>query len=148
MSELACPWYENLWYSLCRNLDIIQKYREVKWFFQRGKRGYADCDVWSLDWYLASWIPEAFREMKDGMMGYPSLLMKKGEMNTTLTKKREKELTQKWKNVLDKIADGFEGYRRWEDKLQVKTSDETKRVFRNMRKAGNLLGKYFGCFWN
>ena len=30
----------------------------IKWFIQRGKRGYSDRDLWSFDWYLAE-IPDS-----------------------------------------------------------------------------------------
>lgn len=37
--------------------------REIRWFIQRGLRGYADCDIWSLDHYLGTWLPSALREV-------------------------------------------------------------------------------------
>ena len=32
--------------------------------YQRATRGYADCDVWSIDDYLNSWLPSALRDLK------------------------------------------------------------------------------------
>jgi hypothetical protein len=73
-------WYKNLhWYVKC-----------VKWFWQRGSRGYADCDVWGIDWYLAELIPSMLEGLKNGS-GYPSSLHNQIE----------------WNNILDKMIKGF-----------------------------------------
>jgi len=48
-------------------LDPMQLAREIKWYWQRARYGYADCDLWSLDMYLASWMPSALRDLKDGL---------------------------------------------------------------------------------
>ena len=47
---------------MCKFYSIINffKYlpREVKWFWQRGKRGYSDRDVWNMDdWFLDIIVP-------------------------------------------------------------------------------------------
>lgn len=40
-------------------------FRELRAFYQRGMYGYADCDLWSLDDYLAEWIPSALADLKE-----------------------------------------------------------------------------------
>jgi len=50
--------------------DLI---REVRDFFERGWYGYARTDVWSLDGYLAAWLPSALRQMRDGYSYPPDL---------------------------------------------------------------------------
>ena len=57
---------------------IRQCYLHVKWFIQRGWRGYADCDVWSIDWYLCGWLPGALRQLANNVHGVP------GDMCTIL----------------------------------------------------------------
>jgi hypothetical protein len=39
-------------------------FKSIKYFIQRGKRGYSDEDVWDFDNYLCSIIPPAIRELK------------------------------------------------------------------------------------
>lgn len=29
--------------------------KQIKFFYQRGKRGYSDQDVWSMDWWFLVW---------------------------------------------------------------------------------------------
>lgn len=46
-------------------VDVRQICREVKWVWQRARYGYAECDLFSLDAYLASWLPSALRELNE-----------------------------------------------------------------------------------
>jgi hypothetical protein len=55
----------NMWYK------IKQFPREVKYFWQRGRRGYSDIDRWNIAPYLASWLPEALAEVRTKGMSYP-----------------------------------------------------------------------------
>jgi len=70
---------------------ITDSFREIKWFIQRGKRGYADSDLWSLDYYLSGWLPDALRELKKIQNGYPASLTRK-----------------EWDKILDEMIEGFE----------------------------------------
>ena len=49
-------------YSWWNWLDMLP--RKIYWFFQRGYRGWADCDAWDLDTYLARVISEALKSFK------------------------------------------------------------------------------------
>lgn len=69
------------------NSDIY----EIKYWYQRAKRGYADRDVWAIDYYLNSFMPKMIRQLKETTHGYPGGLSPK-----------------KWDNILEKIALGFE----------------------------------------
>jgi len=37
---------------------MISLLRKIKWFIQRGKRGWADCDAWDFNTYVAGIIKE------------------------------------------------------------------------------------------
>lgn len=55
-----------------RILDFIRYLpREIKWFFQRGIRGYADCDCWAIDEYFDRVIIPMIKSLKEGKNGYP-----------------------------------------------------------------------------
>lgn len=76
-------------------------FKNLKWYWQRATRGYADCDVWSLDGYLSEIIPPVIRKLKTGC-GCPSELYDKEKVN---------DECWKWKKILEEIAQGFEAYR-------------------------------------
>ena len=45
--------------------------RKVKWFIQRGKRGYADCDLWNFDTYLAKLFKNGLNDFANNATGWP-----------------------------------------------------------------------------
>jgi hypothetical protein len=45
--------------------------RQVRWFVQRGRRGWADRDMWSLDGYLCRVAGETVARLRDTGHGYP-----------------------------------------------------------------------------
>jgi hypothetical protein len=47
-----------LWFHICDTP------RQIKWFCQRGKRGYADCDLWNLGPYTITTLLAALKEFK------------------------------------------------------------------------------------
>ena len=75
------PWYLkvvdflffDIYYTIKRTvIDPIRYFpREVKWFIQRGTRGWADCDTWGLDDYLARIIYEGIKHLNKNSHGYP-----------------------------------------------------------------------------
>jgi len=70
----------------------------IKYFIQRGERGYSDEDTWSLQSYLAEIIPPIVRRYKEGS-GCP------GEL---YDKSRKNDECWKWNEILEEIAQGFE----------------------------------------
>lgn len=43
----------------------------IKYYFQRAKRGWADCDTWNMDQWFLEVIPDMLRYFKDNHMGCP-----------------------------------------------------------------------------
>ncbi len=63
------------WWSMCGFFEWFYpkyRYRDIKHFIQRGRRGYADCDVWSLDSYLCDWLPKALKDLRNLKASYPA----------------------------------------------------------------------------
>lgn len=81
--------------------------REIKWFYQRGTRGYADCDTWCLNHYIASWLPEALEHLKKTKMGCPSEYFDNDAP--------EGKECARYDLELDKIIAGFAAYERIDD---------------------------------
>lgn len=55
----------------CRTLYRRPPWYHVKWFVQRGRRGWADCDVWSLDSYLERVLAGSLRQLRDVSLTWP-----------------------------------------------------------------------------
>lgn len=59
-------WFYRLWHN-----DIRYFHKEVKWFFQRARRGWSDSDNWGAYHYLGRIIPEMLEDLADNTHGYP-----------------------------------------------------------------------------
>ena len=97
----------------------IQMCREIKYFCQRGRRGWADCDTWSLNQYLCqpSMMPAALRYLKTHKHGIPiSMLEDDGNVgNPTDTAMKRAEA--RWDAVVDQMIAAFDAGRRIQDGL-------------------------------
>ena len=117
--------------------------RDIKWFFQRGTKGYANSDVWVLcDYYLDIFIG-GLSHLKENLSGYP----------TNLTE-------EKWNEILQKMIDGFKRVKyiendEWFEIEDIDEKDfmeswkkyekEKNKVFKDTMK---LFTKYFFSFWD
>ena len=84
--------FQDIYYEIRRKCEFPEDtVRDIKWFIQRGKRGYSDCDVWGFDYYLSKVIKEGCLSIKNNCHGHPC------------------DLTFKeWKKILTHIAWTFE----------------------------------------
>ena len=96
-------------------------------FFQRGWRGYADRDLWSLDGYLSRWLPQALRQFARTTHSYPGNGMTDTE----------------WIVLVHKMADGFEAHRRLID-----CADERDVLMQRARYGMRLFVEWFGDLWD
>ena len=141
--------------------------QNLKYMYQRGKRGFADCDVWSLDQYLIEIIANSVRKLSETCHGYPGI----GDYDTY----------GKWIDELDLVASHFakaleeneyfntpeeDKYHQWiEDTVkqhkdimgleypdfhkvmeESKSNDEKRRE--ELKKGFKLLQKVFPYLWD
>ena len=70
--------------------ELMDRPYQIKAFYQRGKRGWADRDCWSLGYYLPGVIQESVDHLRKNNMGMPCGL-------------KEDE----WDKILKDISEGF-----------------------------------------
>lgn len=90
-----CCWkwtLENWFYHNPRYL-----FKWVKWFFQRGSRGWADCDWWNMNSYLIKVTIPMLKKLKEGH-SYPYVEGAKDE--------------NEWCERLDEMIEAFEAAQR------------------------------------
>lgn len=80
--------------------NIKHNFKWIKWCKQRAFRGWADCDCWSVDGYLAIIIPDMISQLRESAHGVP--VDKDGEPLTE----------EMWDGILEKIQLGFEAAQR------------------------------------
>lgn len=130
----------NFWYwsrhPLRFIITLLYSYprRAITRFIQRGRRGYATEDLWSLDLYLAWWLPDAIRYYKTGH-GWPS---------------REEAATfDDWIGITEKMAQGFEAH----DTLvrlgyDYKDPKARASLMETREEGLALFVKWFGDLWD
>jgi hypothetical protein len=73
------PWFTNTYWAVYRffkNTKIFHPrdiYYDIKYFIQRGRRGWSDRDAWSIDWYLCepTMMPAFLHHLKAHKHGTP-----------------------------------------------------------------------------
>lgn len=107
---------------------------EVRWFIQRGRRGWSDKDVWNLDYYLSGLLAESLRNR--ALKGAYS---------------HKYDSWEEWQDDLNRVADVFENYhnRLWESWYGDGAYDADMAEQRNleMDMAFVWLSDHFGSLW-
>jgi hypothetical protein len=111
-----------------RTLNRIKPWphHRLRWFIQRGRRGWADCDVWSLDSYTCLMLSGALIRLAERNHAYP------GEGSPW-------ETPEKWDAYLRDLADRLKAWdRQWFD----------MDAYGVTRKAMEEFGRNLGYFWD
>jgi len=116
-------------------------FKSIKYFIQRGRRGYSDEDIWSFDMYLADMMPGALRQLKKGV-GCPSEFYDAEAINNEF---------HKWHDVLEAMAQGFEaakfikndGYYMWEETKEGRKLGFDTAALNNAKAKADLGLKLF-----
>ena len=142
------------WYKL----NPKRWFTSIRWFIQRGRRGYADCDWWDLKSHLCSIIVPNLRRMAKEGNGCPS------EFWETKTNNE----CWKWEEILEQMAQAFEIaedpdnhlYTRWTEMsggYDDRASGNLRKEIdfealennrRKMIRGLELFAKYFENLWD
>lgn len=123
------------------NLSDVPKdmYNEIKWFIQRGRRGWSDRDSWSIDWWLSEIMPSILMRLKNNKQGIPSSCFSSSKSrlkkNDEPTKAEWKRAEKRWNKILRSIIDMFKTSK-WmlEDHwIYCKTKDYYKKENKDLR---------------
>ena len=134
--------------------------REVRWFVQRGRRGWSDYDLWGMDGHIARVNIEMLAELRRVAHGYPTGLTR-GDEEAWLT---DDDRARRWPEIQAIDAQiGFEGgpndgFERWCAMLayfeegwrgalsEIEDFDESGRE--HFKAMLPLYGEWFGGLWD
>ena len=119
-------WFYRLW-----NHKIKMIPKEIKWFYQRGRRGYSDCDLWGFDSFLSEIIAKGCRQLSKEKHGYPYGLTE-----------------EEWNEALNRIAFGFEEYDKMMDHSEGYDKISKEEFNKKLDELFLLLRKYFINLWD
>lgn len=135
----------SLYGVLCHPWEALVRrpLREIKWFWQRGRRGYADCDAWSIGSYLNSWMPQAIRSLKSGH-GVPGFLVSDFDSS----KEQLDAAYDTWQYYLETMARGFEAQRKM-DECEIEFGTHAwKAAEKEAEKGMSLFAKHYMALWD
>jgi len=123
-------------YEINRKKDIPEDtYYDIKYFIQRGKRGFSRRDVWGFYEYLTDVMIGGLKELQGMVHGYPSGITNSQAIDV----EGESVGTKEWKKIIGKIIWTFEAIKKVENHEWVLVEDESKR--RELRNYVRRLNK-------
>ena len=163
------PWYCFIWCRILKIPRILHELdmfpRRIYWFFQRGKRGYADEDTWQFCDYLSEVICGGLKQLKKYKHGIPSTI------NPKTGKYSYNE--RRWNKILAKMIYTFETSKKilnnypdsdwlyiptdeWDEKKDLRDKFKDGKLERVMTKkeclayeeGWKLFAKYFYNLWD
>ena len=117
--------------------DIPYNLKKIKWFYQRGKRGWADCDWWCMDMYLTSIILPMLKQLRENSIGYPGYSSCK--------------TPEQWDNKLDTMISAFEAADRVANPLEYDNENCLTEIRNDMsifKAKGRVFLNYFFNLWD
>lgn len=132
-NDYQMKWWEHIWWPIERFLEYIQMIpRRVKWFCQRGWRGWAECDTWDFADYLAVIIRDGLKQLAKDSHGYPG--------------GKEFPNFKAWQNKLKDISKAYDDYL----KLDYFTKDYLGKIKKREEIGHRMkdLLKYFDSLWD
>lgn len=131
--------------------------RGLKYFWQRGTRGWSDYDLSGFDTHLAHIIASGIKALNESRHGMPMSIAynyaKDPEHPENWDHEDNERASQAWGDILDKIVKGFEIM--IEDEWWYKTPDGKEdpdpktwaKESPEMEEALDLFREYFQSFW-
>ncbi len=101
--------------------DLIDN---IKWFIQRGKRGYSDRDLWDLQHYITGVMINSLKDLKGQLHGYPC---GQNNVQSIQTDDKEEPGMTEWKGIIDEIIWTFETIRKINEHDWYMVNDERSR---------------------
>jgi hypothetical protein len=138
------------WARLVRKLKAPRGwYRQARWFIQRGRRGWAPPDLWSMGDYICDLLGQMTAEMTRIAHGHPCQgLTVCGGMPDAPPCSCE----QDWDDTLDKISGPLLAYRlRWDwpdSQSRDEHWDNEKKAVAEAQGALRLLADHLPSMWD
>ena len=125
---------------------------KVKWFYQRGSRGWSDRSAWSIDSWLVDNLIPMLERLKRDKHGTPlSMFRKKDGVDKDGNSTDEANILaeQRWDNVLNEILYGLKCAKKIQDlDYDYEDKELTKRLTKSSQSSFELIGKHLFNLWD
>jgi len=125
---------------------------EVKWFYQRGSRGWSDRSAWSIDTWLVDNLIPMLERLKNNKHGTPASMFRKKDgvdKDGNSTDEAHRLAEQRWDNVLNEIIYGLKCAKKIEDSdYDYEDKELSKQLTKSSRRSFELIGKHLFSLWD
>lgn len=83
-------------------------WRAIKYFCQRGYRGYADCDTWNLNSYMTTVLLGSIKHLQEYVHGYPQSCSDYPMDHIYTEDDPDDTGFEKWQSILSEMIEGLE----------------------------------------
>ena len=131
---------------------IMEFPSKVKWFYQRGSRGWSDRSVWSIDTWLVDNLIPMLERLKNNKQGTPTSMYRKKDgvdKDGNPTDDADWLASQRWNNVVSEIINGLKCAKKIHDlDYDYKDKELTKRLTKSSQRSFELIGKHLFSLWD
>lgn len=124
--------FENIGYCLSRYWNYPGDLcTEIKWFVQRGTRGYSDSDVWCVGEFVSKVLPPMLKQLKETKHGIPSNMFNKEDSfdkHGNAIEDVDMLAEKRWDEILNNIIWTFETSNKIIHRDWIYIEDERKRT--------------------
>ena len=130
---------------------IMEFPSKVKWFYQRGSRGWSDRSAWSIDTWLVDNLIPMLERLKNDKHGIPASMYRKKDLFEIEYSTDEADVLaeERWDDILDEILHGLKCAKKiqdsdydWKDKKLI------KRLNKSSQRSFELIGKHLFSLWD
>ena len=119
--------FQSFKYEVHRKGEIPEDfYYDIKYFIQRGKKGYSKRDVWEFSYYLSDVIVKGLTDLKKMAHAVPGGMI--GVQSICMDNKEEQKALELWKKEIDRIIWTFEAVKKIQDRNWIPVLDEKDRI--------------------
>ena len=125
---------------------------EVKWFYQRGSRGWSDRSAWSIDTWLVDNLIPMLERLKNNKHGTPMSMFRKKDgvdKDGHPTDRASRLAERRWDDMLGEIIYGLKCAKALQDlDYDYKDKNKTKLLNKRVEKTFTLIGKHLFALWD
>jgi hypothetical protein len=144
MNEFKLSNWEKIYFPAYRFFNKFNprdRYNDVRYFVQRGRRGWSDRDAWSVDYYLAEVIPPMLRRLVEYGNGFPA-----GIMSEDFTEDEWEAHYKKWHKDLLKAADDIDQHKVATD--YAEKYEDIEKAMKRVERGLSWVQKNFFQLWD
>lgn len=160
MAERRAAWPLSKKVEMWLRWNVVNRIKDfpskIKWFVQRGHRGWADSDAWSACYYLARLNIQMIERLKTNLHGFPCdlefepMLVAPEDAQEFLARLRDlddqlglenADGMQRWEALLDLFIEGWAAYVRYDETWNAADREQFEAMM-------PLYTLYFGGLWD